>query len=171
MSKIIIKTKSRFSFGMRIGDETFVDTDKLPESDRTIVRLWTKNYPETVRPDPGVDGPDVNDRPPAPADTRPNVIERKAPDVPFVDPIQRLLNESIRQQIEQQQVDARLTEYQIVQGLVDDQHNAALLRDWIERYGQGYAAAVNIDRAIRALRPSLHWQRLSAFTKRLATLR
>jgi hypothetical protein len=166
MSRIIIKTKSRFSFGMRIGDETFVDTDKLPESDRTIVRLWTKNYPETVRPDPGVDGPDVNDRPPA--DTRPNVIERKAPDVPFVDPIAQDLKDSIRQQIEQQMADARLIEYQIVQGLVDDQHNAALLRDWILKYGPGHHAAVNVDRAIRALRPQLHWKQLSEFTKRLA---
>jgi hypothetical protein len=168
MSRIIIKTKSRFSFGMRIGDETLVDTDKLPESDRTIVRLWTKNYPETVRPDPGVDGPEVSDRPPAPADTRPDVIARPASAVEFVDPIAQYQSDSIHQQIEQQYAEERLIEYQIKQGLVDDSHNAALLVDWIDRYGQGYRLDVNVDRAIKALRPRLHWQQLSAFTKRLA---
>ena len=171
MNKIIIKTKSPFPYGMRIGDETFIDIDKLSTQERKTVRLWTNNYPETVRPDPGVDVPDVNDQPPAPApaDTRPDVVERRpVSSAELVDPIQKILNDSVRQQIEQQYANERLIEYQVVQGLVDDSHNAALLRDWIRTYGQAYRLDVNVDRAIHALRPQLHWKPLSEFTKRLA---
>jgi hypothetical protein len=146
-----------------LNGDALMDTDVLPEPLASEFRDWMNADPNGWRPVP----PPV---PPAPKETKPDAIERKAPDVPFVDPIAQDLKNSIRQQIEQQQVDARLLEYQIAQGLVDDQYNAALLADWIDKYGQGYRADVNVDRAIRALRPQLHWQELSAFTKRLAAL-
>ena len=169
MSKLIITTRSPFTFGKRIGGEVFVDTDDLTPTQKSTLRYWIQEYPETVRDDVTPPPPVEERTPPRKMPpSNPDIIERKAPDVPFVDPIQRLLNDSIRQQIEQQMADARLTEYQIVRGLVDDQHNAALLRDWILKYGPGHHAAVNVDRAIRALRPQLHWKQLSAFTKRLA---
>jgi hypothetical protein len=85
-----------------------------------------------------------------------------------MDLLSQIQKEDIRNQIERQYANERLVEYQIKQGLVDDQHNATLLVDWIDRYGQGYRLDVNVDRAIRALRPQLHWQQLSEFTKRLA---
>jgi hypothetical protein len=168
MSRLIIKTRSPFDVGKRVGGEVFVDTDDLTPTQKTVLRHWINQYPETVRDDVTPVPQPVEERTPPHVESKPDVIERKAPVVEFIDPIQRLLNDSIRQQIEQQQADARLTEYQIVQGLVDDQHNAALLRDWILKYGPGHHAAVNVDRAMRALRPQLHWQQLSKFTKRLA---
>jgi hypothetical protein len=169
MSRLIIKTRSPFDFGKREGGEVFVNTDELTPTQRTVLRHWINQYPETVTDDLTPVPQPVEERtPPRRVESKPDVIERKAPAVEFVDPIAQLRNEDLRQQIEQQQVDARLTEYQIVQGLVDDQHNAALLRDWIQKYGTGYAALQNVDRAIRALRPQLHWQQLSEFTKRLA---
>jgi hypothetical protein len=132
----------------------------LSKEDRRALNLWMDAYPDAVRPEPT----------PAqvePVDSRPDVVERPAPDVEFVDPITQHQNDSIRRQIDATQADERLREYQIKQGLVDDQHNANLIRDWLDR-NAGYAAAVNIDYAIKALRHALHWQQLSAFTKRLA---
>ncbi len=168
--RIIIKTKATLRYGTKMDDGWHIDTDQLTNADRVALDRWCKAYPDAVRPDPT----------PAPAATepeqehrrrppvKPDVIERKAPDAPYVDPIQQILNDSIRQQIEQQQMDARFLEYQVVQGLVDNSHNAALLKDWIQRYGTGFSAVQNVDRAIRALRPQLHFKELSAFTKRLA---
>jgi hypothetical protein len=154
MGRYIITTKSPFTFGKRIGGEVFVDVDELTKPQKDTFRLWMKHYPETVRDE----------------DTRPEVVERPAPPVTveFGDPLTQLRSEDIRNRIMQQYADERLIEYQVKQGLVDDSHNAALLADWIDRYGQGYRLDVNVDRAIRALRPQLHWQPLSEFTKRLA---
>jgi len=143
-----------------LNGDALMDTDVLPEPLASEFRDWMNADSNGWRPVP----PPV---PPAPKETKPDIIERKAPATEFVDPIQLLLNESIRQQIEQQQADARLLEYQIA-GLVDDQYNAALLKDWIQRYGTGYSPVQNLDRAVRALRPQLHFKELSAFTKRLA---
>jgi hypothetical protein len=161
MSRIIITTHTELRVGRRVGNEVFVDTDELSKEDRKALDLWMKAYPDAVRPDPT----------PAqvePVDTRPDVIERPALAVETVDPIKQMQNEDIRYQIVQQYAEERLIEYQIKQGLVDDSHNAALLRDWIQTYGQAYRLDVNVDRAIHALRPQLHWKPLSEFTKRLA---
>jgi hypothetical protein len=160
MSRIIITTHTELRVGRRVGNEVFVDTDELSKEDRKALHLWIKAYPDAVRPDPTPEQVEL-------VDTRPDVVERPAPDVEFVDPIAQYQNDSIRQQIAQQQADERLLQYQI-QGLVDNSHNAALLADWIDRYGQGYRLDVNVDRAVKALRPRLHWQPLSEFSKRLA---
>jgi hypothetical protein len=141
-------------------DGWHIDTDDLSAADRAAFQLWTDRYPETVRPDP-------TPAPVEPVDTRPDVVERPVSAVEFVDPIAQYQKDSIRRQIDATQADERLREYQIKQGLVDDQYNANLIRDWLDRNG-GYAAAVTIDYAIKALRNTLHWQQLSAFTKRLA---
>jgi hypothetical protein len=145
-----------------ISGDTEIDTDALAGQDALDFREWMDENPNGWRPAPTP--------PPAVKDTRPDVVERPASDVPFVDPITQHQRESIRRQIDQQQADARLMQYQIEQGLVDDQHNAMLLRDWLDRNMRGYASSANIDHAIRALRTSLHWKPLSTFTKRLATL-
>jgi hypothetical protein len=165
MSRIIITTHTELRVGRRVGNEVFVDTDELSAADHKALNLWMDAYPDAVRPDPTP--AQVEPAHGEPVNTRPDVVERPAPDVEFVDPIAEYQKDSILQQIEQQQADERLREYQIQQGLVDDQHNANLIRDWLDRNG-GYAGAANIDSAIKALSHALHWQPLSAFTKRLA---
>src|SRR5580704_3192335 len=125
MSRIIITTHTELRVGRRVGNEVFIDTDELSKEDRKALDLWVKAYPDAVRPDST----------PAqvePVDTRPDVIERPASAVEFVDLIAQYQNDSIRQQIDKTQADERLLQYQI-QGLVDDQHNANLIRDWLDR--------------------------------------
>jgi hypothetical protein len=169
--RIIISTASQLRYGTKMDDGWHIDTDELSVADRRALQLWLDRNPGVSRPDP-TPAPtpepepeqEYRRRPPAKAD----VVERKALHVPFVDPIAQDLKNSISQQIATQQMNERFTEYQIQQGLVDDSHNAALIQDWIQKYGQGHGAVANIDRAIRALRPQLHWKQLSAFTKRLA---
>ncbi len=100
---------------------------------------------------------------PQPVDTRP---ERVPP--PVTRDLTAEFNVDLKRHIDQQQAVERLIQYQIEQGLVDDQHNATLILEWLDKDARGYLSAVSIDDAVKALRPSLHFKALSQFTKRLA---
>lgn len=52
MSRIIITTHTEFRVGRRVGNEVFIDIDELSKEDRRNLELWTKAYPDAVRPTP-----------------------------------------------------------------------------------------------------------------------
>jgi hypothetical protein len=138
---VIIKSRSGFRFGTKVGNEWHFDTDQLSESERTTLNLWIKAYPETV----------VH---------RPDVIEGPAPDAEFVDEIAQHQNESLRRQIDQSQGLERLNFWAAQHGLRDSERNQRLITEWLDKNVRGYVSAAGVDAAIANLRTVLEWNDL-----------
>ena len=145
MSILIIKSRSGFRFGKRIGDGQWeFDTDQLSENNQATLTHWMRVFPETV----------VSRREPTPT---PAPAPEPLPEQFSMDDVETEVRREVQAAAHFAEAEARLAQYE-AEGLVPNEHNKTLIKDFVNNsVAKGFWSREVVEVAVETLRKRLQW--------------